>query len=85
MSFWRALEEVGEAREDLVEVTGELAGANHRDEQLVEQLRVLRERVGERRPSLTAVRTSESGALKRTFGDLLDERAERLGERDAGA
>ena len=34
-------------------------------------------------PSLTAARTSESGALKRTFVDLLDERAERLGERDA--
>ena len=36
-------------------------------------------------PSLTAVRTSASGALKPDVRDLLDQRAERLGERDARA
>src|SRR5678816_1072488 len=78
-----ALEEVGEAREHLVEVAGELAGADHRDEQVVEQLRVLRERVAERLALVDGGPHLGQYGLEALVRHLLDERAERLRERDA--
>ena len=78
------LEEVGEADEDRVEVAGGLAGADHGDVDALEDLAVLAERVAERRAFVDL--RPDVGEIGFSFGllDLVDERAQRLGERHAG-